>query len=161
MCSSDLGLQSAASFALTVSASAVVRDFEPVSINAAGAASGAGASFNPVVSSNGQYVAFVSDAANLVANDNNGARDVFWRDRASGVTRLVSRTPAGASGNGPSDSPVISADGRYAAFHSRASNLVNNDTNASYDVFLWNAHDDSVTLVSRTPTDLTQLFLAS
>ena len=146
------GLQSAASFALTVSASAVVRDFELVSINAAGAASGAGASFNPVVSSNGQYVAFVSDAANLVANDNNGARDVFWRDRASGVTRLVSRTPAGASGNGPSDSPVISADGRYVAFHSRASNLVNNDTNASYDVFLWDAHDNSVTLVSRTPT---------
>ncbi|KAF0176670.1 MAG: repeat-containing protein [Limisphaerales bacterium] len=146
------GLQRAASFALTVSASAVVRDFELLSINAAGTASGSGASLNPVVSSNGQYVAFVSDAANLVANDNNGARDVFWRDRVSGTTRLVSRTPAGASGNNESDAPVISADGRYVAFHSRASDLVAGDTNAGYDVFLWDAQDNSVTLVSRTAT---------
>ena len=129
---------------------AAVRDFELLSINSAGTASGGGLSRNPVVSSNGQYVAFVSEAANLVANDANGARDVFWRDRVAGVTRLVSRTPAGASGNGESDAPVMSADGRYVAFHSRASNLVTGDTNGRYDVFVWDSQNDSVTLVSRT-----------
>ncbi len=144
------GLQRAASFALTVS-TVPVRDFELLSITAGDTASGNGASLNPVVSSNGQFVAFVSEASNLVTNDNNRARDVFWRDRVAGTTRLVSRTPAGASGNADSDAPVISPDGRYVAFHSRASNLVANDNNADYDVFVWDAHDDSVTLVSRTP----------
>lgn len=129
---------------------ATVRDFELLSINAAALASGNGASLNPVVSSNGQFVAFASDASNLVANDTNGARDIFWRDRVLGTTRLVSRTAAGASGNGESDAPVISADGRYVAFHSRATDLVASDTNASYDVFVWDSADDSVTLVSRT-----------
>ena len=128
------------------------RDFELLSINAGDTASGNGASLNPVVSSNGRFVAFASEAANLVANDNNRARDVFWRDRVAGTTRLVSRTPAGASGNAASDAPVISPDGRYVAFHSRASNLVPNDNNADYDVFLWDSTDNSVTLVSRTPT---------
>ena len=146
------GLQRAASFALTVSAAAAGRDFELLSINALDTASGNGASLNPVVSSNGQYVAFVSDAANLVASDNNGERDVFWRDRVSGTTRLVSRTATGASGNADSDAPAISADGRYVAFHSRASNLVATDKNADYDVFVWDAQDNSVTLVSRTST---------
>jgi uncharacterized repeat protein (TIGR01451 family) len=144
------GLQRAASFALTVSATAVARDFELLSINSAGTASGNGSSQNPVVSTNGQYVAFASEATNLVANDANGARDVFWRDRVAGVTRLVSRTPAGASGNGESDAPVISADGRYVAFHSRADNLVSGDTNGRYDVFVWDSQDNSVALVSRT-----------
>jgi fibronectin-binding autotransporter adhesin len=144
------GLQRAASFALTVSATAVARDFELLSINSAGTASGNGSSQNPVVSTNGQYVAFASEATNLVATDANGARDVFWRDRVAGVTRLVSRTPAGASGNGESDAPVISADGRYVAFHSRADNLVSGDTNGRYDVFVWDSQDNSVALVSRT-----------
>ncbi|MEQ2005856.1 MAG: SBBP repeat-containing protein [Limisphaerales bacterium] len=144
------GLQRAASFALTVSAAAAVRDFELLSINSGVTASGSGASLNPVVSSNGQYVAFVSDATNLVASDSNGKRDVFWRDRVAGTTRLVSRTPAGASGNGESDAPAISPDGRYVAFHSRASDLVSTDSNTNYDVFLWDANDNSVTLVSRT-----------
>ena len=146
------GLQRAASFALTVSAAAAGRDFELLSLNGLDTASGNGASLNPVVSSNGQYVAFVSDAANLVASDNNGERDVFWRDRTSGITRLVSRTASGASGNADSDAPAISADGRYVAFHSRANNLAVTDNNADYDVFVWDSNDNSVTLVSRTST---------
>ncbi|MBI5802249.1 MAG: PD40 domain-containing protein [Verrucomicrobia bacterium] len=146
------GLQRAASFALTVSAPPAVREFELLSINSGGTASGSAASLNPVVSSNGQYVAFVSDAANLVANDNNGARDVFWRDRLAGTTRLVSRTTAGASGNGDSDAPVISSNGRYVAFHSRASNLVATDSNTNYDVFVWDSNDNSMTLVSSAPS---------
>ncbi len=149
--SGSLVLLLAVMFAPTLSALSGTRDFELVSINSGNTASGNGASLNPVVSSNGQYVAFASDATNLVPNDNNGARDVFWRDRISGLTRLVSRTPAGASGNRDSDSPVISPDGRYVAFHSRASNLVANDNNTNYDVFVWDSTDNTVTLISQTP----------
>ena len=89
------------------------RDFEIISLATTGTNTGNGASLNPVISSNGQFIAFVSDASNLVANDTNGLRDVFWRDRRSGTTRLVSHTPTGGSGNGDSDSPVISPDGRF------------------------------------------------
>ena len=144
------GLQTVQSFALTVAAGVLTNDFDLISVRAAGAGSGSGASLNPVLSTNGQFVAFVSDATNLVAGDLNGRRDVFWRDRGAGVTRLVSRSLSGTSGNGESESPSISPDGRYVAFHSRATNLAAGDTNANYDVFVWDSQTDTVTLVSRT-----------
>ena len=107
-----------------------------------------------MLSTNGQFVAFVSDASDLVSGDANGSRDVFWRDRRAGVTRLVSRTVAGTSGNRGSDSPSISPDGRYVAFHSRASDQAAGDTNSNHDVFVWDSQTDTVTLVSRTPAGL-------
>ena len=145
------GQQAVRSFALTVAATVRTNDFDLISVRAVGAGSGNGPSLNPVLSTNGLLVAFVSDAADLVAGDSNGKRDVFWRDRVTGTTRLVSRTAVGTSGNGESDSPAISPDGRYVAFHSRASDLVAGDTNASHDVFVWDSQNDTVTLVSRTP----------
>lgn len=145
------GQQAVRSFALTVAATGRTNDFDLISVRAVGAGSGNGPSLNPVLSTNGQFVAFVSDATDLVAGDSNGKRDVFWRDRGTGTTRLVSRTTLGTSGNGESDSPTISADGRYVAFHSRASDFVTGDTNASHDVFVWDSQSDTVTLVSRTP----------
>lgn len=78
----------------------------------------------PAISDNGQIVAFYSDASNLVADDNNGAADVFVRDRAAGNTELVSVNLSGTSGNGPSRFPSMSADGRWVAFQSAASDLV-------------------------------------
>jgi len=63
--------------------------------------------------------------------------DVFVRDRHTGVTERVSVAPDGSGGNQASGSPSISADGRFVAFHSRASNLVPGDTNGSYDVFVY------------------------
>lgn len=135
---------------LAVLSQTVFGQHDLISIKKDALISGNGASLNPVVSTNGQYAAFASGATNLVTGDTNGLRDVFWRDRVAGVTRLVSRTSAGTSGNGDSDSPVLSQDGRYVAFHSRASNLVtNSDSNADYDVFLWDSQDNSVVLVSR------------
>ncbi|MBF5033771.1 PD40 domain-containing protein [Micromonospora sp. ANENR4] len=95
-----------------------------------------GASSGPAISADGRFVAFSSSASNLVSGDTNGAEDVFVRDLAAGVTRRVSVKPGDAQGNGPSNQPALSGDGRRVAFVSQASNLVAGDTNAAEDVFL-------------------------
>lgn len=90
----------------------------------------------PAISDNGEIVAFYSDASNLVPNDNNGTTDVFVRDRQAGTTTLVSVNLSGTSGNRPSMLPSISADGRFVAFQSAASDLVPGDTNSATDIFI-------------------------
>src|SRR6185369_8969361 len=85
-----------------------------VSVNRTGAGGGNGHSVSPVISTDGRYVAFESEASNLVANDTNGVSDVFLRDLQSGTTTLLSLNSSGTEiGNGASTSPVMSADGRY------------------------------------------------
>ncbi len=89
------------------------------------------------VSTNGRYVAFASEADNLVANDTNGWRDVFVRDLVNGTNILASVSSNGVAGaNGISLEPGISGDGRYVAFTSSATNLVRGDTNGAQDVFV-------------------------
>ena len=88
------------------------------------------------ISSDGRYVTFASDATNLVTGDTNNATDVFLRDRQNGTTVRVSLGAGGLQANGGSDSPTISADGRYVAFMSDATNLVTGDTNGLTDIFL-------------------------
>ena len=69
--------------------------------------------------------------------DTNGSPDVFVRDRQTGTTQRVSVGPGGVQGNGDSSQrPSISADGRFVAFSSDASNLVPGDTNGVDDVFV-------------------------
>src|SRR5207245_2754799 len=74
-------------------------------------------------------VVFDSWATNLAANDTNNDGDVFVHDFSTGVTRRLSESSYGEPGNGRSDYPSISADGRVMAFESSASNLVAGDTN--------------------------------
>ncbi len=88
------------------------------------------------ISADGQVVAFYSAATNLVPHDTNGWTDVFVRDRAAGTTERISVASDGTEANGPSFDPSLSADGRFVAFHSLASNLVPNDTNGVTDVFV-------------------------
>jgi Tol biopolymer transport system component len=88
------------------------------------------------ISADGRYVAFDSGASNLVPGDANHRGDVFVRDLRSGTTRLVSVATSGTQGNHTSSFAAISADGRYVAFDSTASNLVPGDTNHSADVFV-------------------------
>jgi Tol biopolymer transport system component len=104
----------------------------------------------PAVSRDGRFVAFVSQAADLVSGDTNGAPDVFLRDRVSGATRLVSLNRSGGPANGPSFTPAISGDGRYVVFQSFASNLVSGDTNAAVDVFLRDTQTNTTELISLT-----------
>jgi len=91
---------------------------------------------SPSVSADGQIVAFYSDATNLVAGDTNAQPDVFVRLRGDGSTERVSVASDGTQGDGPSVNPSISADGRFVAFQSRATNLVPNDTNNAADIFV-------------------------
>ena len=78
----------------------------------------------PAISDDGRFVAFVSDADNLVSKDTNGTPDVFVRDRLLGTTERVSLTSTGAQANGSSHGPAISADGRFVVFESDAQNLL-------------------------------------
>ncbi|HSD03976.1 MAG TPA: PxKF domain-containing protein [Gaiellales bacterium] len=100
--------------------------------------------------SNDGVVVFQSAASNLVANDGNGARDVFVRDTAAGTTLLVSHAPTGETANGASTAglPGITPDGTHVVFASSASNLVPDDTNLAGDVFLYDRASDAFTLVS-------------
>src|SRR6266567_806894 len=100
-------------------------------------------SFDSVISADGRFIAFDSRASNLVAGDTNGSRDVFVRDTCVGApvgctpsTTRVSVASDDTQGNGISDTPSISADGRFVAFAADASNLVEDDTNGAGDVFV-------------------------
>ena len=93
-------------------------------------------SYRASISADGRYVAFSSWATNFVSGDGNTLYDAFVRDRQSGTTECVSVDPLGIPGNNQSNSSAISADGRYVAFVSYASNLVSGDTNGTADAFV-------------------------
>jgi Tol biopolymer transport system component len=102
-------------------------------------------SISPAFSSDARFVAFASQASNLVAGDTNGAYDIFVLDRLTALVERVSVDSLGAEGNGdsgrnlgpnPSAAPAISADGHVVAFESYASNLIANDTNGQPDIFV-------------------------
>jgi Tol biopolymer transport system component len=124
----------AASGSAAVDVSATIR----VNLTSTGGQAEGGASVGPVLSINadGRYVAFASEARNLVPGDTNNAADVFVRDRVAGTTERVSVAGNGTQANDFSYFPSISADGRYVAFNSPASNLVPGDTNTVGDVFV-------------------------
>jgi Tol biopolymer transport system component len=105
-----------------------------VSVGASG--QGDGSSHLPAISGDGRYVAFVSDADNLVPGDTNAAQDVFVRDLTYGITNRVSLSTDARQADGASFDPAISADGRYVGYDSVASNLVGGDTNGTADVFV-------------------------
>lgn len=111
-----------------------------------------GPSQNAALSADGRWIAFDSLADGLVATDaldDNARRDVFLHDLARGTTLLVSRTPSGHSGANQSRAPALSADGRFAAFESYASDLVAGDTNAKEDVFVFDREARTMVLASR------------
>jgi Tol biopolymer transport system component len=101
-------------------------------------------------SADGRFLVFTSSAADLAPADHNGVEDIFVRDLHAGTTHLVSVSQAGTrSGNGASHSPILSADGRWVAFVSLASDLVNDDANGLSDVFLHDLETGATRLVSR------------
>jgi len=88
------------------------------------------------ISADGRYVAFDSNADNLVIPDTNWSGDIFVHDRVTAITTLVSRNQLGIQGKGGSEHGAISSSGRYVAFKSGAYNLVANDTNMKADIFI-------------------------
>jgi Tol biopolymer transport system component len=121
---------------------------ERVSVASDGSEGNLTSAYQQAISANGRYVAFRSEASNLVPGDTNGSWDIFVRDREAGTTTRVSVANDGSEGNGDSGYPSISADGRYVAFSSSASNLVPGDTNAVTDVFVRDRTAGTTTRVS-------------
>lgn len=132
-------------FATAVLAPALAQTTTRISV-AAGNLQADDISIDASISADGRFVAFQSAATNLVMFDVNGTDDVFVRDRMTDTTLRVSVHSFGLEGNGPSGAAVISANGRYVAFDSLASNLVANDTNNRRDVFV---HDRTLLLTQR------------
>ena len=118
---------------------------ECLSITASGTTSN-DVSYHPSISANGRWVAFQSYSSDLVPGDTNNTADIFVFDRTTNTIARVSLNSLGSEGNGESCRPSLSADGRYVAFHSLASNLAPGDTNGYYDVFL---HDIQTGLTKR------------
>ncbi len=102
------------------------------------------------VSSDGNFVAFESEANNLVADDNNYTSDIFVRNRSNGTTERVSVNSDGdeSSAYAGSYNPSISANGNFVAFESWADNLVDDDTNFSLDIFVRNRSNGTTERVS-------------
>ena len=102
-------------------------------------------SFYPTISDDGQRIAFMSKATNLVAGDTNGKQDIFMHDFVSGSTIRASVDSTGFEANDDSNYPSISGNGYHIAYHSCASNLVRGDTNGAIDCFVYDAFGAGLT----------------
>ncbi|WP_109867658.1 CARDB domain-containing protein [Methylocucumis oryzae] len=118
-----------------------------VSVSSDGEGANAGC-FKQWISANGRFVVFQSGASNLVPGDTNDRDDIFVRDLDNNTTERVSVSTDGVQGNNGGWHPVISADGRYVAFWSASSNLVEGDTNFIEDVFVHDRETHETTRVS-------------
>ncbi len=127
---------------------------ERISVTTAGAEVN-GISEGPAMSSDGRYIAFSSEAPDVVTGDGNGMEDVFLRDTCRGATSCTPSTirisvdMAGGDGNGGSFDPYISDDGRFVVFVSAASDLIGDDSNIFSDIFL---RDTCIGATSCTPS---------
>jgi Tol biopolymer transport system component len=133
-------------FVVALSAASSAQDHFKISTNADQVLANA-SSYECSTSSDGRYVAFASEATNLVPVDFS-ARNIFVRDRALGVTEIVSKLPGGSTGASDSFAPAISADGRYVAFSSLSPNLIVGDANQAEDVFRFDRWTNQIQLVS-------------
>ncbi len=105
-------------------------------------------SISAVISADGRFIAFESNASNLVAADTNGTSDIFVHDRLSNITSMASINSTGDRANRSSFKPSISADGRLVAFDSLADNLAAADTNGTNDIFVRDRDTATTTRIS-------------
>lgn len=107
--------------------------------------------YDPVLSSDGNVVAFISQADNL-DEDTYPGFDIFVHERQSGLTELVSKSTEGVQGRVQARYPVLSSTGRFVAFCSATGLLVNGDTNGVDDVFVRDRLAGTTERVSVTST---------
>ncbi|MBW6438221.1 hypothetical protein KZ829_31295 [Actinoplanes hulinensis] len=140
-----------------------VRDLDATTTSLASVApdgtAGNGDSRSPALSADGRYLAFTSGATNLVAGDTNDQADVFVRDLRAGVTTRVSVADDGTQADSFSQSPSISADGRYVAFVTRASNLApGGGASVTADVYVHDRESGTTTRVSVPAVDAVEQY---
>jgi Tol biopolymer transport system component len=111
--------------------------------------------YGPVVSNDGRYVAFWTYSPSIVAGDDNGASDVFLYDTTTHLTTIVSHTASGRTANGGSSNPAISANGKYIAFQSPATDLAGveygADAMVGEQIYRYSVATGRIKLVSKTP----------
>ena len=95
----------------------------------------------------GRYITFISTSVGF-AGSTGKHRQIFWRDRNTGITKLISAGPGGEDGNADSYAPAISGDGKTVAFESYSSNLVPDDKNGLRDIFVWHSATNKIERVS-------------
>jgi archaellum component FlaF (FlaF/FlaG flagellin family) len=144
-----LGMLALALVCLPGSGTGAPGDIERISVDSNGNEGTIGGSDNPAITPDGRFVAFSSDAEDLVQDDDNAASDIFVHDRQTGETERVS---VDSNGNGTtvggSENPAISSDGRFVAFASQGDTLVPNDTNQDSDIFVRDRTQGTTTRVS-------------
>jgi len=107
-----------------------------------------GSSYRPIISADGNFVVYESDATNLSSYDTNSFTDIYLYDLQSNTNTLISKDPYGPVGNGNSFNPWISGDGSYIVFQSVASNLSPSDSNNAMDIFLYDRVADDLSRIS-------------
>jgi Tol biopolymer transport system component len=117
----------------------------------AGAFAGFSGTGQRAMSADGRFLVFESDRT-LVAGDTNGTFDVFVRDRQTGALARVSVATDGTEGDGLSQAPAISANGRHVVFLSQASNLDPTDTNGVSDLYVRDLDTGMTSLVTIGPS---------
>jgi Tol biopolymer transport system component len=105
-------------------------------------------SVESAISGDGRYIAFATNATNLVVGDTNGSRDVYLRDTQTGTTTLISKATNGTIGDSTSSMPSMTPDGRYIAFESFANNFGGGAVNKA-DVFVHDRDTGTTSLVSK------------
>jgi Tol biopolymer transport system component len=128
-------------------------NMERVSVSPDGNEANGNSYSSSYMSADNRYVVFSSDASNLVSNDNNQFRDIFVFDRINKTVKRISKGLNGSEANENSYTVNISADGRYIAFQSNASNLVPDDNNQYRDIFIYNMLTEEIERVSLTSND--------
>lgn len=99
--------------------------------------------FRPIIAANGRISAMIHPSSQMLPSDSNGRRDIIIHDNSNGQNTAVSQHSNGSLGNHNSAGSAISEDGRFISFWSDASNLVDNDTNASRDAFLYDRENQN------------------
>ncbi len=107
-------------------------------------------SYEPAISGDGRYVAFLSDSDILDPLDTNGVQDVYLHDTQTGTTERISKSAGGLAASSGSREPALNHDGSLVAFQSLASNLVAGDINAKADIFVYDRTLQRMDLVSHT-----------
>lgn len=125
-----------------------------VSVNNSGDGQGGNSTSNGsqnMISANGQYIVFQSSASNLIAGDTNGKKDVFLRDLNNSTTTRINTSVSNVEANNDSQESTISETGRYVAFSSTATNLIDGTTvTGGYEqIYLKDVFTNAISIVTQ------------